>query len=316
MSMPRVDIVLSTYNGQQYLQELLESIAGQSYPNWRLLVRDDGSRDQTIGILQRHRDTFQGKITIIDEPGGNLGVVQSYSALLGRSDAEYIMFSDQDDVWLPEKIAVTFEEMRRVEQRAAPGTPVLVHTDATVVNAGLAPISPSLWNYQKCDPESGAALKRLLLQNVATGCTVMINRALRDRGVPIPAGVMMHDWWLTLVASAFGRIGHVPKPTLLYRQHGRNESGAHLWNPRVAFQYLFDIVNTLRGIRRANAEIQNQAQSFSERYGDLLNRHDRHMVQVYSRLRERNYFVRRYFMVKYGFFYTDTLRNIGRLLFS
>ncbi len=314
--MPRIDIVLSTYNGQQYLQELLDSIAGQSYPNWRLLVRDDGSQDRTVGILQRYCDTVPGKITLMDEPRGNLGVVGSYSALLGRSDADYTMLADQDDVWLPEKIAVTLEEMRRTEQRPVPGTPALVHTDAAVVDAGLAAIAPSLWHYQKSDPKGGAALNRLLLQNIATGCTAMINKHLRGKALPFPQEAIMHDWWLALTASSFGVIGYVPKATLLYRQHQGNKLGAEQWNARAALRMAGRMSDTIRTRKAQVEQSQNQARAFLERYASSLGNRDRAMLEAFADLSSHGYLMRRYYMMKYGFFYSDMARNIGRLLIA
>ena len=140
------------------------------------------------------------------------------------------MFCDQDDVWFPDKIAVTLGKMQELEGRHGGERPLLVHTDMKVADGNLRVVADSLWRYQKSDPVRGEALNRLLVQNCATGCSMMINRALCDLALPIPAEAMMHDWWLVLVAAAFGTIGHCAEPTLLYRQHGANDVGAKKWS--------------------------------------------------------------------------------------
>src|SRR5690606_39057310 len=136
-----------------------------------------------------------------------------------------VMFSDADDCWFPDKISLTLDLMRVVEKdEGGARTPTLVHTDLAVVDRDLRPIADSLWQYQGVNPDL-TSLNRLLIQNCVTGCTVMVNRPLRELASPIPPGVVMHDWWMALVASSFGRIARIARPTLLYRQHGRNDTG-------------------------------------------------------------------------------------------
>jgi hypothetical protein len=122
-------------------------------------------------------------------------------------------------------------------------TPLLVHTDVTVVDSNLHKVAQSLWRIKERS-NKGATLRRLLLQNVATGCTVMINKPLRDKPCQSPDEAMMHDWWLVLVAAAFGHIDFTSEPTLLYRQHERSDIGAKIWNARTAFHYLGNLADT------------------------------------------------------------------------
>jgi hypothetical protein len=144
----------------------------------------------------------------------------------------------------------------------------------------------------------------------------MINKALRDRALPIPDEAMMHDWWLALVAAAFGQIGHIAEPTLFYRQHESSSIGAKPWNKRMAFHLLRDIANTIRHIKKVSLQEQSQATILLERYRDVLRDSDNKMIETYSHLSKENYFIRRYHILKYRFFFTDRLRTIGWLLIA
>jgi len=111
-----IDILLSTYNGEQYLRNQIESIINQTYKNWRLLIRDDGSQDKTIEILEYYLRKHKDKIVLIEDGQKHLGASKSFFRLLGYSDAKYIMFCDQDDVWLPYKIEKTYNKMKELEK--------------------------------------------------------------------------------------------------------------------------------------------------------------------------------------------------------
>ncbi len=307
---------MATFNGEAYIGAQIDSLLQQTCNDWHLIIRDDGSQDNTVGIIQRYRIQHPGKITLIDDDEINLGARSNFARLLTNTKANYIMLCDQDDVWLPQKIKITYDKMKNLENDYGKNKQLLVHTDVTVVDTRLQEVAKSLWQYQKSDPDKGSTLRRLLLQNVATGCTIMINKSLRDRALPIPNEAMMHDWWMALVAAAFGHIGYISETTVLYRQHERSDVGAKIWNARTAFRYLRNLADTIRYINKVNFQIQKQAEVFLERYGDVLPDGDKEMVAIYSHLSKQNYLMRRYYILKYGFFYTDLLRNIGRLLFA
>ena len=219
-----VDILLSTYNGSLYLVELIASLIGQTYSNWRLLIRDDGSTDNTVEIIQQYVSRFPNQVILLERGEANIGPCQSYARLMEFAAGDYLMFCDQDDVWLPNKIEMLLESMLQLED-SKPGRPLLVHSDLFVVDQALRPISPSFWQYQGLEPTRNH-LKDLLVQNIATGCAMMINRRLLERALPIPKEAIMHDWWLTLVASIYTEVFHIDQATVLYRQHGHNTVGA------------------------------------------------------------------------------------------
>lgn len=309
-----VDILLAVYNAETYLKQQLESVYNQTHRDWHLIIGDDCSSDNSAGILAVEEQLHRPQVRILESGGANLGASQNFARLMAHSTSPYLMLCDQDDVWLPDKVEATLAKMKEMEGVYGKDTPILVHTDLKVVDESLRVVSDSLWKYQLSDPVGGSSLNRLLLQNVATGCTVMINRPLLDLALPIPEKAVMHDWWLALVASAFGKIGHIDKATILYRQHGANDTGAKKAS-------LFELCcNTTRGReffashRSVKAQIQGQAAAFLKRYEAMLNHRQKIILETYVRLPSSNFFLKRYYTAKYGFWYTGLTRNIVRLL--
>lgn len=304
---PRIDILLSTYNGALYLNELIESILKQSYENWRLIVRDDGSSDKTVEIVKFYADEFPGKVSLIRENEKRLGACGSFKKLLELTDAEYIMFCDQDDVWLPNKIELTFKKIREMETLYK-GFPLLVHTDMKVVDSGLSVISESFWKYQNLDPNL-KKLNYLLLLNNVTGCTVMMNNELRDKAMPIPPGAILHDWWVALVASAFGKVEFVNTPTVLYRQHGKNETGAVKYSLKYFVSRVKDLNKSIDLLYRVLA----QAKAFFTAYDNRLSTQEREKAFNFSSLLEKNKLARLYTILTYKFEACGFFRNLGIL---
>ncbi|MCX6660415.1 MAG: glycosyltransferase [Candidatus Bathyarchaeota archaeon] len=157
---PQIDVLLATYNGEKYLREQIDSILSQTYKNWNLLVRDDGSSDNTIRIIESYRDLVPDRIVVLKDDLGNLGVIRNFSKLLGYSHSDYIMLSDQDDMWLPRKIELTYKKMQDLVKKYGDDVPLLVYTDWKVVDVNLSVISNSGWRYFKVNPRSGKSLAR------------------------------------------------------------------------------------------------------------------------------------------------------------
>lgn len=306
-----IDILLAVFNGSKYLPQMFQSLLDQTVSGWRLLVRDDCSTDTTPALLESLSQQYPDRIVIIRDDLGKLGACQGFSRLLEQSTADYVMFCDHDDIWLLHKIGRTLAVMVDLEASNGKECPLLVHTDLQVVDDSLRPIASSLWRFQHSDPDGGGcALNRLLIQNCVTGCSVMINRALADLTKPIPVETMMHDWWLALTAAAFGRIGIVSEPTILYRQHGGNDTGARPFNLNDIMQKLTDLKRTQEIV----VKIRRQAAAFFDRYQHRLKQPDREMVEVFSKWDEYGFFARRYYMLRYRFFYSGLLRNVGRFI--
>jgi len=211
-----IDVLLAVYNGAKTLPRQLESLKNQTEPV-HILWQDDGSTDGSCQLLK-------------DEEQVNLphtkGVTGNFMSLLAASKGEYAMFCDQDDVWHPDKAAKTLAKMREGETLYGKETPLLVHTDLRVTNGEGIELHPSLFAHQGWDPAANT-LNRLLVQNNVTGCTVMVNRPLRELLLKAnPDQMVLHDWWAALTAAAFGHILFVNEPTMDYCQHGQNQVGA------------------------------------------------------------------------------------------
>jgi glycosyltransferase involved in cell wall biosynthesis len=209
----KIMVLLSTWNGEKYVKEQLASILAQQVDGTvEVLVRDDGSCDDTVRIVEEIND---GRIRIIH--GENLGTRGSFMALIGeaaRGDADYIAFADQDDFWLPNKL------QRATSKLSELTCPALYCSALNLVDEQLR----SLGIYRFVDVPSFEAS---FLTNCATGCTCVINRDMLDllAVTPIVDKILMHDWWLYLVATTFGSVVYDDEPYILYRQHAMNQVG-------------------------------------------------------------------------------------------
>ena len=306
MISPKISICMATYNGEKYLKEQLDSIFAQTNSDWKLLIRDDGSVDNSLGIIEEYTIKYPNRIVLVTDEDGRIGPCMSFARLLDRANTEYIMFCDQDDVWLPDKIEVSTSCIRNLEKQHGYTTPLLVHTDLTVVNSTLQLLAESFWSYQKVKPKF-STLNRTMVQNVVTGNTVIMNRSLADLATPIPDTAIMHDWWVTLVASAFGKISTHDKATVLYRQHEKNRLGAQ----RFGIEYITSCLMTITEIKKVVLRAQAQAASFLEQYQNRLSAEDSEMVRAFVMLMEYGPVRRRYLMLKYHLFKNNFLKNVG-----
>ena len=219
----KLAILLATYNSEKYLVELLDSIVNQTYRDFSLYIRDDGSTDSTLQILEqyaaRHDNFF-----ILSDTVKSRRAMGSFFWLLERVEADYYMFCDHDDIWLKSKVENSLVKMLQIEQ---PARPAIVCTDLVVVDSNLNAISPSLWSYMRLRPELLTKLKFALSCNLFTGCTMMINRLARNLSLPVSPNAVMHDSWIGLrVLAAGGVVGWISTPQILYRQHTNNLFGA------------------------------------------------------------------------------------------
>jgi glycosyltransferase involved in cell wall biosynthesis len=221
-----VEVLLATFNGERFVGELLESLTAQSFGDWRVLVRDDGSTDGTLRVINEWSRRHPGRCTIIESRGSQrLGAAANFGCLLEASVSPIVALCDQDDVWHEDKLTLTVEAMRAAEARHGFAHPVLVHTNLAVVADDLRPLGASLWALQKTRPDCNDPVS-VAMRNVVTGCSAVMNRALVKKAMPVPAGAAMHDWWCALVATTFGTVVALDEPLVFYRQHDSNEVGA------------------------------------------------------------------------------------------
>lgn len=218
-----ISILMATYNGGKYIEEQVESIQKQTYSKWRLLVRDDGSTDDTLDKL-KELACSDDRIDVILDDQGNLGVNDNFRELLKLANGKYIAFSDQDDVWLPSKLEVCISEMQRVEA-AVESQPVLVHTDAAIVDSDLNIVNNSFIAHRA----KKKGLSSLIFANCVQGSATLINNALKLKMLSLDCR-LNHDHYAALIAEFLGIRSFIPFSLMYYRQHENNVVGAGVSN--------------------------------------------------------------------------------------
>ena len=292
---PSISILMATYNGQAYLGEQLDSIFVNSYPHVHLHIRDDASTDGTWDILTHYRSLHPERITLYRNEHNSGNARHTFFQLMTTVRDDYLMLCDQDDVWLPHKIATSLSAVQTLENQHTANTPVLVRSNVTIVDSDLQTIADSYATYMNANFHR-THLAQVLIQNTAPGCGMIYNRALAERLAQAPTYCIMHDWWLELMAAAFGMLGHIQEPTLLYRQHSANEIGV---KPVTSLSYKLSRLANLSGVKHAINITYDQAQNFLNLYGDQLAPEQLAMVRAYCNIPSQT---------KY-----NKLRTIGRL---
>lgn len=258
----KIQILMSTYNGSQYIRTQLDSIAAQDIEEKSLLVRDDGSSDNTVEIIEKYREKNPW---ISYYRGENIGVQRSFLELMSQADedADYIALADQDDEWLPDKLSravACLEKMKK--ESAGSDVPLLYCSDKQIVGRDLEPLNVTVSRVVR-----KISFGNALVQNICTGCTAVANRTLIDliKHCPPekPEYIIMHDWWLYLTAACFGKVYYDQEAHIRYRQHGNNTSGAML-NHWSLFKYRVTQLKEPRG------QVYHQVEEFLACFRDEI----------------------------------------------
>lgn len=292
------EILMTTCNGADYVRAQLDSILAQKDGRWHLTVSDDGSTDATPDILDEYAARYPDKITRY-RSGKRFGqACAHFLHLMGRCDAPYMLFSDQDDVWYPEKVGRMLETLEQAERQQGPDTPILVFSDLTPVDNALKPLASSMMAYQNQRTDA-FDYRALLMQNVVSGGAAGINRALaRLAATEQTDDVIMHDWWVAVTAARFGRIVYIPEALSAYRQHGGNVVGAQ--DVRSA-GYVVRMLSSLGRVRRRLVEKKRQAALFSRLYAGRLSDEDAAFLRGFTRSHSGPWFYWRHRRLINGF---------------
>ena len=280
MNTKKVEILLATYNGAQYLREQLESIVNQDYEDWVVRVCDDASTDDTYDILKEYQEEYPDKFILEKNEQGFGSAKKNFMNLIKNSTGDYVMCCDQDDVWLSNKISLTLQKMKESEQGEMP---VLVHTDLKVVDANLNVLSESFFEHSNFRKEF--ELNEILIQNFVTGCTMMLNRpmvTLMSR-VETYDKILMHDWVASILATSVGKVTFVDTPTMLYRQHAVNSVGAK----KYGFALFVSKLKEAK-MRQSLIDTTVQASVIAELYQDILDKEKYEFIHQYGTLWEKN----------------------------
>lgn len=214
-----VTILLSTFNGERWLPALLDSIRAQTHGAWTLLVRDDGSTDRTNSLIDAAASD-DARVRRHDDDLGNLGPAASFMTLLGLVESGCFAFCDQDDEWLPDKLEQTLAAMPDDHVAA-------VYTDATPISATGEELHPSALTERGLAPDRALSFGHLLINNAAIGATMLGTAGLARRAVALADDrpVLMHDWWVALVAAHQGSLVCHRRSTLRWRRHDATVTG-------------------------------------------------------------------------------------------
>jgi len=275
-----ISILLASYNGERFIAEQIRSLLSQAVQDFKLYINDDKSTDSTWEIISNLAVENPEKVVISQNEMNSGGAKQNFLKMMVDIKDDYVMLCDQDDVWLSDKIEKTLAKMVEMEREHGAETPLLVHTDLCLVDENLKTVSPSYRLAMNAD-FSKTSLRNMVSQTTVAGCAIMYNRALADKMTSVPDFTVMHDWWLLLTASAFGRVGFIEDQTILYRQHSSNEVGAG--DVRTL---RFKLHKLLRDgeIKRALSETYIQADCFLEMYNDELLSEQKDLLRRYSNI--------------------------------
>lgn len=245
--MEKVDILLATYNGENYLKEQLDSILNQTYSDFRLLISDDMSTDKTKEILEEY--SKKDNRIIIFEHDKNVGVVSNFEFLLKQVKSKYYAFSDQDDIWNKDKLE---KSISKLESENAD----IVFTDLEVVDNNKETIYKSYWELKEFKEKilKYNGFEALYLTNYVTGCTILAKTETITKCLPLPktSKYILHDYWIALIISQSGKIAFIEEPTIKYRQHKNNKVGSKKKSDNMAFK---DIRNMFIEVKKEHFQV-------------------------------------------------------------
>lgn len=297
--MSQIYIILSTYNGEKFLEDQLISLKNQTTP-FELLVRDDGSTDRTLDILNEWKD----KLSVRIFSGPNVGPVNSFNVLLHMipDEAEYIFFCDQDDIWEHDKIEKSVKTLKDQELLLGEKTPILFHSDLSVIDENGNFISKSFWKFQNINFRFGMYLNRLVMQNTVTGCSACMNISLLRLVKEIPQEAKMHDWWVALVACCYGKIISMELPLIRYRIHRNNVVGGREISFLRIIKTLALFISYVKKWKAENYSRVIQAQRFYEIYGTTLPTHKKKLVEKFIFSAKSNFLIRKILQYRFQFY--------------
>ncbi|MEK4512989.1 glycosyltransferase family 2 protein [Paenibacillus sp. FSL K6-2524] len=304
MKKQKILVLLSTYNGERYICEQLDSLLAQDGVSLSLYIRDDGSTDSTQTMIEDYVQRYPEIIKYY--PTDNIGAKGSFFELMelayvNKDDSDYFAFCDQDDVWDKQKLLRALI-LLNAENRTVP---IMYCSTTQMVDAELLPLS--VW---PISPRKPLTMYNALVENVAVGCTTVFNKeSIRLLISHLPKKqdhVIMHDWWSYLCISTFGKVVFDEKPFIKYRQHSSNVLGGNTdswvgkWKKR--FQRFSKGQN--------HYIISNQAREFYSCYKHLLELSDKNAIQNFLDSIERNGIQRLLYILRSPFYRQSSMDNL------
>lgn len=309
----KLAILMATYNGEKYIKEQIESILSQTYQEFDVYIRDDNSKDNTLNIINEYARKYPNKIFIVKDENIAKGAYKNFMLLLEyvkkMDKYDLFMFSDQDDVWLKNKVEIV---VNKYNEQLDKNMPILIHTDLYVVDKDLNIISNSFVKYSKLRSDY-TEFNKYLVQNNVTGCTMLINKKLVNLVNFKIEYVIMHDWYFALIASSFGKVIYIDKPTINYRQHGDNTVGAKSGK---GIKYLYSKISQRDNVKESIKNLYKQSQSFKEIYYDKLNDKNKKVIMDFLCMENNNRIYKIKTIIKNKMYKQGIIRIIGEFIYS
>lgn len=304
--MNKIAVLLSTYNGEKYIEEQLISLKNQTIP-FDLYIRDDGSTDKTLELLNSWKERLNFKFI----KGKNIGVSKSFFELLCLPDLknDYIAFCDQDDIWYSDKLE---KGILKMSENNSNSLPCLYHSNLNLIDEFGKPLNLNFWDSMNIVPELSHGLNRLVCQPIVTGCSCIINHSLRETFLeyPNPKNIKMHDWWLSLLACCFGKIISDKNIYINYRIHSNNVIGAQINKITKLTKAISNLKIYSSMWKNENLGRIKQAEELFKVYHTKLQYSNFLILENFINLIGLSFIQRKTIQFKYKFYQHGILRNI------
>ena len=288
MENPKLCILLASYNGEKYISEQLDSIINQTYKNWELIIRDDGSKDETVTILNKYEKKDE-RIKVLRDDKGNLGFLKNFEELLYNAKEEFVLFSDQDDFWLKNKLEKFVEKIRDLDEKVL-SKPLLIHCNSLVCDDKLEIIKEEFID-SKIAKKTNSNI--YFFEYIVQGSTSMVNKKMIKESLPFLKNVTLHDRYFHLLSQFLGTRVFIDESLVKYRQHERNEIGANR-----------SIIKNIMSKKYFYVEDRKLIEEIKEKYIKCLRKRDLNDIEKYLEVTDRNknrlerFWLSKYFQMK------------------
>ncbi len=300
-----VTVLLATYHGEQFLPAQIASLQAQNMQDFTVLWQEDGD---TAPLFPEDGRFLPGRYQ-----GMHFGAAGNFFNLMQQSCTDYTALCDQDDLWHPDRLSRCMDAMRQAEAACGRDTPLLIHSDCRLIDGEGRLLRDSFFRHQGWAP-TAVTLNRLIVQNNATGCTMLMNAALRDLVCAhLPEEPVLHDWWIALTAASFGRVVCLPEALVDYRQHSSNVIGASKsrWAGRIQ--------SALKAPEKTRARIRltyDMARLLIAAYGDCLPVESRECLTQYLAAENMGKLRRTLAIRQGGYTMQNPITRFGQIIFG
>jgi glycosyltransferase involved in cell wall biosynthesis len=283
----KISVILTTFNGSKYIEKQLESILNQTVQPDEIIICDDRSTDKTVFLLNKYLVNNKIKLFVNEK---QLGVVENFKQAAKLAlNGNWIVFSDQDDIWALQKLRRLIDEMKLIDDYV---TPTLIYSDLSVIDKNDEIIANSFWKKQKIKPGK-VNFTRLLYGNVVTGCTMIINYPMAEEFFNMDKGNYLHDEWLALIAYSFGKVKFLNERLVLYRTHENNITFSQNNKAPGVIELIKEDLDHLLGKCEFLPRQFDLAQEFLLKYSEKLDSKNKEIIEKFIKLKNKSYLVKR-----------------------